>query len=48
MGERANGPHARLFVIEIPEDVKFRILDHDGWEIVVDEGRVWEVGGGDE
>jgi hypothetical protein len=46
MGARANGPYSRLFVIEIPDDVKFGIRDHDGWEIVVDEDRVWEAGGG--
>ena len=43
MGEEANGPHARLHVVEIPNGIKWYIdQDNDlGGEIVVEKHRTW-------
>lgn len=37
----ANYKGAKLAVIEIPDDVKWAILDYDGIETVVDVNRMW-------
>jgi hypothetical protein len=41
LGDLANGHAAHLKVIEIPNDVKWRITEHDGWESVYDIKRFW-------
>ena len=41
LGHRASGRFACLKVIEIPDDVKWKIEDYDGLESVVEEHRVW-------
>lgn len=32
LGDRANGPHARLEIVEIEDKACFRIDEHDGYE----------------
>ena len=41
MGEGANGPHAKLKIVEIPDGVEFEIHDYDGQESVREAHRVW-------
>lgn len=41
MGEAANGEHARLRVIEIPDDVQWQIDDYDGNESISEVHRTW-------
>lgn len=41
MGEKANGSHARIKVVEIPDDVKWTIEEYDGIEWVAEVHRTW-------
>lgn len=42
LGELANGPHAKLKVVEIPDDVEcWKIEEYDGWESVHECHRVF-------
>lgn len=42
LGDEANGAHAKLVVVEIPDDVQdWRIDEYDGWEHIA-EGRIWQ------
>lgn len=41
LGAAADGPNARLAVVEIPADVKWVIDDYDGRETVEEEHRSW-------
>ena len=41
LGDRANGPYAKLVVIEIPDDVKFTLEEYDGMESIHEEHREW-------
>lgn len=41
LGEKANGRHAELKVVEIPDDVKWYIHDYDGSEAVYEQHRSW-------
>lgn len=41
LGEQANGWFARLKVIEIPDNIDYRIINFDGFETVVEEGHYW-------
>jgi len=43
MGKAANGPQARLHVVEIPNGINWRISQDDdlGGEVVVEEPRTW-------
>ena len=41
LGKEANGPHAKLSVVEIPNDIKWEITDYDGLETVEEEHRSW-------
>lgn len=41
LGNRANGKHAKLKVVEIPNDVDYVIDDYDGVEWVAEYHRVW-------
>lgn len=41
LGEKANGPDARLKVVDVPDDVKWYIRDYDGKETVVEQSRFW-------
>lgn len=41
LGPAANGRHANLRVVEIPDDVKWEIDEYDGFEHVAEKHRVW-------
>jgi hypothetical protein len=41
LGNRANGSHARLVVVEIPDGVEFEIKDYDGMETIHEKHRSW-------
>jgi hypothetical protein len=41
LGERANGDHAELKVVEIPDDVEYIIQEYDGIEWVAETHRTW-------
>ena len=41
MGDEANGRHAKLEIVEIPDDVKWEISDYDGNEKVEECHRSW-------
>ena len=41
LGERADGEHASLEIVSIPDDVEWQIIDHDGWEHIAEKHRVW-------
>lgn len=41
LGELADGPHAKLEVIDIPENLNYYIHDYDGYETVREVHRVW-------
>jgi hypothetical protein len=41
LGDRANGRHAELVVVEIPDDVNWEIHDYDGMETVREKHRSW-------
>jgi hypothetical protein len=42
MCEQANGSHAELKVVEIPDDVDWEISDYDGREWVAEKHRIWD------
>ena len=39
--EKANGPFAKLTIVEVPDDVKWFIQEYDGMEWVAEEHRTW-------
>jgi len=41
LGEAANGEHAALKIVEIPDDVEFTIEEYDGLEHVAENHRTW-------
>ena len=41
LGEAANGEHAMLKVVEIPEDIEWEIDEYDGRESIAEKHRVW-------
>ena len=41
LGDEANGNHATLRVIEIPDDVEWEIEEYDGQEWVAERHRTW-------
>ena len=41
MGETANGDHAGLRIVEIPDDVEWVIEEYDGREWVAEKHRTW-------
>jgi hypothetical protein len=41
LGESANGNHAKLKVVEIPDDVEWQIEEYDGTEWVAEKHRTW-------
>jgi hypothetical protein len=41
LGDKANGRHASLRVVEIPDDIEWHIEDHDGMEHVAENHRTW-------
>lgn len=41
MGQDANGPHAELKIVEVPDGVKWHIHEYDGMEHVAEDHRTW-------
>lgn len=41
LGEEANGPFAKLTVVDIPNDVDWEICEYDGKEWVAEKHRTW-------
>lgn len=41
LGKKANGLSAELKVIEIPDDIEWKITDYDGVEQVEENHRIW-------
>ena len=41
LGEKANTPHSKLKVVEIPADVKWQIEEYDGSEHIAEQHRIW-------
>lgn len=41
LGDTASGRHARLQVVEIPDDVEFEISEYDGREHIAEAHRTW-------
>jgi hypothetical protein len=41
LGPGVNAPYSCLCVLEIPDDVKWRIMDYDGLEWVAEQHREW-------
>lgn len=41
LGDAANGEHAELAIVEIPDDVEWEISEYDGSEHVAEKHRVW-------
>ena len=41
LGSLANGDHAELRVVEIPDDVQWHIAEYDGIEWVAEDHRTW-------
>ena len=42
LGYEANGSHADLKIVEIPDGVEWEIEEYDGIECVVEKHRVWQ------
>ena len=41
LGASADGPYARLVVVDIPDGMKYVIDDYDGWETLHEKVREW-------
>lgn len=41
LGDAANGEHAELAIVEIPDDVEWEISEYDGREHVAEKHKVW-------
>lgn len=41
LGERANGSHAQLKIVEIPDGVDYVVEEYDGRECVAEKHRTW-------
>jgi len=41
LGEKANGRNAELAIVDIPDDVKWHVVEYDGIECVAEDHRVW-------
>jgi len=42
LGKESFGPHAKLSIIEIPDDVEWEIKEYDGIEWVAEKHRTWD------
>jgi len=42
LGEDADGEYSRLKIVEIPDSIKWKIIEHDGLEIIVEINHFWE------
>lgn len=41
LGEKASGGFGKLFVVDIPDDVDYEIIEHDGYETLHESHRQW-------
>ena len=41
LGEKANGPFAKLKIVDVPDGSRWEIEDYDGMEKVVERHRSW-------
>ena len=41
LGVKANGPHAELCIVEIPDDIEWEIYEYDGMEHIAEKHRTW-------
>ena len=41
LGDEANGIHAKLAVVEIPDGVEWQIEEYDGMEWIAEKHRTW-------
>lgn len=41
LGELANGPHTDLKIVEIPDNVEWKIEEYDGVEWIAEVHRTW-------
>lgn len=41
LGREANGSHAKLKIVEIPDDVEWQIEEYDGSEHIAEKHRTW-------
>lgn len=41
LGKKADGPHARMKVVEIPDDVEWQVEEYDGLEWIAEKHRTW-------
>ena len=41
LGEKANGPHAELAIIEVPDGVKWQVEEYDGNEHIAEVHQTW-------
>lgn len=41
LGERGDGPYARLKIVTIPDDVSWTVCEYDGAEWVAEAHRTW-------
>jgi hypothetical protein len=41
LGDEADGAHADLEVVEVPDGIKYEILEHDGFETICEVGHFW-------
>lgn len=39
--ERANGKHAELVIVEVPDNVNWHVKDYDGIEHIAEHHRTW-------
>ena len=42
LGDKANGRHASLKVVEIPKGIKWHIEEYDGQEHIAEDHRTWD------
>lgn len=42
LGDKANGDHAELKVVDIPDDVEYFIEEYDGLEHIAESHRTWD------
>ena len=41
LGDEASGSHAKLKIVEVPDDVEWSVQEYDGWEWVAEKHRTW-------
>ncbi len=41
LGEDADGAHAQLKIIDIPDDVSWHVEEYDGYEHIAEDHKTW-------